>query len=79
MFSVSSEQGFDKGMCDRLANHPYFVMIEKAIMDYMSTIEFEVVDIKNGDDVEFAKGFLRETKSAGNISVYCKTDDTRPY
>ena len=64
--------GFDKGMNDRLANHPYFVMIEKAIMDYMSTIEFEVVDVKNGENVDKATEFLENPNPQGTFQSITK-------
>jgi len=50
--------GFDKGMNDKLANHPFFVMVEKSIMDYISTIDYDIVDVKTGEDVKSAKKFI---------------------
>lgn len=49
---------FDKGLNDKLAKHPYFIMIQKAILDYMTTIEFEVIDKKTGERVDTAQEFI---------------------
>ena len=49
---------FDKNLNDRLAEVIYFALVEKAIQDYLSTMDFRVVD-KRGEHVEEAEYFLR--------------------
>ena len=64
--------GFDKGMNDKLANHPFFVMIEKSIMDYLSTIEYNIVDVKTGEDVKIAKKFIDHPNPQSSFSDILK-------
>ena len=64
--------GFDKGMNDKLANHPFFVMIEKSIMDYISTIEYNIVDVKTGEDVKVAKKFIDHPNPQASFSDILK-------
>lgn len=49
---------FDKNLNDRLAENIYFGLIEKAMMDYISTLDFRVKD-KKGEHVESAEWFLK--------------------
>lgn len=48
---------FDKNLNDKLARNAYYVLCEKAIMDYMGAAEFKVTD-RNGDIAEPAMDFL---------------------
>lgn len=48
---------FSKSENDRLARNPYYAICEKAIADYLQTIEYKVID-KFGDHVEPAEDFL---------------------
>lgn len=49
---------FDKNLNDKLAENIYFGLVEKAMMDYMSTLDFKVTD-KRRDHIEEAEFFLR--------------------
>lgn len=48
---------FDKNLNDRMAETVYFLLVEKAMQDYIG-FDFRVVD-KKGDHVEAAEEFLR--------------------
>lgn len=50
-------EDFDRAECDRLARNAYYALCEKATLDYLSTMEYEVVD-KKGDQVDKAMDFL---------------------
>jgi hypothetical protein len=49
---------FDKNLNDRMAETVYFLLVEKAMQDYICSLDFRVVD-KKGDHVEAAEEFLR--------------------
>ena len=49
---------FDKNLNDRLAETVYFLLVEKAMQDYICSLDFRVVD-KKGEHVETAEDFLR--------------------
>lgn len=50
--------GFSKDDNDVLANNAYFSVAEKAMMDYLSTLKYVVVD-KKEEEVEDAMNFIR--------------------
>jgi hypothetical protein len=49
---------FDKNLNDKLAENVYFGLVEKAIQDYISTLDFKVTD-KRRDHIEEAEWFLK--------------------
>lgn len=49
--------GFDKNLNDRLADNIYFGLVEKAIQDYLASLDFKVTD-KRGEHVDSAEYFL---------------------
>ena len=49
---------FDKTNNDKLARNAYYAICEKAMMDYMRSIQWSVKDNRNGDTVDSATDFF---------------------
>lgn len=49
---------FDKTNNDKLARNAYYAICEKAMMDYMRSVQFTVKDVKNGDTIKSATEFF---------------------
>jgi len=62
---------FDKLTNDRLARNSYYSMCEKALMDYMGSIEYKVVD-SNGESVEVATDFIDSPNPQDSFDVLLK-------
>jgi hypothetical protein len=62
---------FDKVSNDKLARNSYYAMCEKALMDYMGSIEYKVVD-SNGESVEKATDFLDAPNPQDTFDVLLK-------
>ncbi len=62
---------FDKVSNDKLARNSYYAMCEKALMDYMGSIEYKVVD-SNGESVEVATDFLDTPNPQDSFDVLLK-------
>jgi hypothetical protein len=62
---------FDKVSNDRLSRNSYYAMCEKALMDYMGSIEYKVVD-SNGESVEKATDFLESPNPQESFDVLLK-------
>ena len=62
---------FDKINNDRLARNAYYAMCEKALMDYMGSIEYNVVD-RNGESVEIATDFIETPNQQDSFDVLLK-------
>ena len=62
---------FDKVSNDKLARNSYYSMCEKAMMDYMGSIEYKVID-KNGESVDAANEFLDQPNPQEGFDVLLK-------
>ena len=62
---------FDKLTNDRLARNSYYAMCEKALMDYMGSIEYKVID-SDGESVEVATDFLETPNPQESFDVLLK-------
>ena len=62
---------FDKVSNDKLARNSYYSMCEKALMDYMGSIEYKVVD-SNGESVEKAMDFIDTPNPQDSFDVLLK-------
>ena len=62
---------FDKLTNDRLARNSYYSMCEKALMDYMGSIEYKVID-SNGESVEAATDFIDTPNPQDSFDVLLK-------
>jgi len=62
---------FDKVSNDKLARNSYYSMCEKAMMDYMGSIEYKVID-KDGESVEAANEFLDQPNPQEGFDVLLK-------
>jgi hypothetical protein len=62
---------FNKVDNDKLARNAYYAMCEKAMADYMGSIEFKVVD-KNGEEVETALEFLDQPNPQDSFDILLK-------
>jgi hypothetical protein len=62
---------FDKITNDRLARNSYYAMCEKALMDYMGSIEYKVVD-SDGESVEVATDFIETPNPQDSFDVLLK-------
>jgi len=62
---------FDKVSNDKLARNSYYAMCEKALMDYMGSIEYKVVD-SNGESVEDATNFLDAPNPQESFDILLK-------
>ena len=51
---------FDQTLNDKLARNAYYAICEKAMMDYMRSVQWTVKDSRNGDTVESATDFFSE-------------------
>ena len=64
-------QDFDKAECDRLAQNAYYSIAEKAIIDYISTLEWGVKD-KDGNPIESAEEFIAYPNPQDEFQVLLK-------
>lgn len=64
-------ENFYKTDNDLLAENAYYAMCEKAVMDYISTLEWEVID-KKKDRVESAIRILKKPNSQESFSSWSK-------
>ena len=62
---------FDKVSNDELARNSYYAMCEKALMDYMGSIEYKVTD-SDGESVEDATHFLEQPNPQETFDVLLK-------
>ena len=62
---------FDKVSNDKLARNSYYSMCEKAMMDYMGSIEYKITD-KNGEPVEKAIEFINQPNPQDSFDVLMK-------
>lgn len=62
---------FNKVDNDKLARNAYYAMCEKAMADYMGSIEFKVTD-KNGEEVETALEFLDQPNPQDSFDILLK-------
>lgn len=62
---------FDKVSNDKLARNSYYAMCEKALMDYMGSIEYKVTD-SDGESVEDATNFLEQPNPQDSFDVLLK-------
>ena len=62
---------FDKVSNDKLARNSYYSMCEKAMMDYMGSIEYKVTD-RDGEEVEKAVEFLDQPNPQDGFDVLIK-------
>jgi hypothetical protein len=62
---------FDKNLNDMLARNAYYVLCEKAIMDYMGSAEYSVVD-GEGNPVEDALAFLERPNPQDDFGTLSK-------
>ena len=71
---------FDKTNNDKLARNAYYAICEKAMMDYMRSVQFTVKDSKNGDTIKSATEFFEVPNpqdSMGDIFAALIRDITR--
>jgi len=71
---------FDKTNNDKLARNAYYALCEKAMMDYMRSVQFTVKDSKNGDTIKSATEFFEVPNpqdSMGDIFAALIRDITR--
>jgi hypothetical protein len=62
---------FDKGLNDKLARNAYYVLCEKAIMDYMGSATYKVVD-RDGNLAEPAMDFLERPNPQEDFGTLIK-------
>jgi len=71
---------FDKNNNDKLARNAYYAICEKAMMDYMRSVQWAVKDSRNGDTIEPATDFFETPNpqdSMGDIMAMIIRDVTR--
>jgi len=71
---------FDKTNNDKLARNAYYAICEKAMMDYMRSVQYTVKDSKNGDTIKSATEFFEVPNpqdSMGDIFAALIRDITR--
>jgi hypothetical protein len=71
---------FDKNNNDKLARNSYYAICEKAMMDYMRSVQWSVKDSRNGDTIEQATDFFDNPNpqdSMGDIMSMLIRDVTR--
>lgn len=71
---------FDKTTNDKLARNAYYAICEKAMMDYMRSVQFSVKDSRNGDTIESATDFFNNPNpqdDMGSIFAALIRDITR--
>jgi hypothetical protein len=71
---------FDKTNNDKLARNAYYALCEKAMMDYMRSVQYTVKDSKNGDTIKSATEFFEVPNpqdSMGDIFAALIRDITR--
>lgn len=71
---------FDKTQNDKLARNAYYAICEKAMMDYMRSVQYTVKDSRNGDTIETATDFFNTPNpqdDMGSIFAMLIRDITR--
>jgi hypothetical protein len=71
---------FDKTQNDKLARNAYYAICEKAMMDYMRSVQYTVKDSRNGDTIESATDFFNTPNpqdDMGSIFAMLIRDITR--
>jgi len=51
---------FDQTLNDKLARNAYYAICEKAMMDYMRSVQYKIQDNRTGDAIEPATDFFNE-------------------
>ena len=62
---------FDKNLNDSLARNAYYVLCEKAILDYMGSATYKVTD-RDGEVVDIAMDFLEQPNPQDDFGVLLK-------
>ena len=71
---------FDKTNNDKLARNSYYAVCEKAMMDYMRSVQYAIKDSRNGDTIQSATEFFdcpNPQDSMGDIMSMLIRDITR--
>ena len=71
---------FDKSTNDKMARNAYYAICEKAMMDYMRSIQYTVKDSRDGETIESATDFFNEPNpqdDMGSIFASLIRDVTR--
>jgi len=71
---------FDKSTNDKMARNAYYAICEKAMMDYMRSIQYTVKDSRNGETIDSATDFFNEPNpqdDMGSIFAALIRDITR--
>ena len=71
---------FDKTTNDKMARNAYYAICEKAMMDYMRSIQYTVKDSRNGENIDTATDFFNEPNpqdDMGSIFAMLIRDVTR--
>ena len=71
---------FDKSTNDKMARNAYYAICEKAMMDYMRSVQYTVKDTRDGENIESATDFFNEPNpqdDMGSIFAALIRDITR--